>query len=287
MLNTKNQYWNRELSTNTLKRLDSILNDLKRRQILSLSISFHKTQKGTWALIYSNSEALKDNELLQHIVVDQIELLDFSKMKETTLRIIGFNLEVNDSWRLTSRFTKTCLLKVNIDVKGLCVTNKIGLTPRMIRILMRMPLTENCLVKDDNFMNYLEPELGTDATNNSDNASESEDKRDHPPVMQQNDNTGQTKDESRERNIGLESPPVKEIFLEEWEGSITLLKSINFIKRDDFYLSFSHTYISLKNILGCACGDLLIDRKGTRKFFDFRYNMERLSLRELELLILV
>ena len=287
MSNTKNRYWNRDLSINTLKRLDSILIDFKKRQILSLSISFHKTHKGTWALIYSNSEALKDNELFQHIVVDQIELLDFKKMKETTLRIIGFNLEVSDSWKLTSKFTKTCLLKVNVDVKGLVITNKIGLTPKMIRILMRMPLTENCLIKEDNFMNYLEPELETDVVIGSIDIFESKDKRDQPPLIPNNNNMIQAKCENDKGSIDLESPPVKEIFLDEWEESLMLLKSINFIKRNDFYLSFSHTYISLKSILGCACGDLLIDRKGTRKFFDFKYNVERLSLRELELLVLV
>jgi hypothetical protein len=228
--------WNKDLSTNTLTRLKERISDWQKKNIVSLSIAFYNIRGSYWALIYSNSGMIELSKEKQEIIRIKIESLNLDSHKKTTLRVIGLFLEVDENdWQLEGEYKRRCLIKINSRIPNLTSQTTVGITPKMIRVMMRMPLLEIGGLGGDKRSGFYR-------------------------IMT-------VEDMNTEEIVETTTiQPVKEIFQEEWEQSLNMLLSINFIQHNEYSLSLDHKYVFLKKHCGRAYGDVLIGRKDFRNF---------------------
>jgi hypothetical protein len=219
-----------------------ILSKFKDENTLLLTSILHKDEKNDiWALVYSNSDNLREeNKYLIKITKNLISDIDEKTFSDTQIRIFGLTVSVKDQrnlWNLSINYSRRCLIKLNIKIDSLMMKKKLGLTPKIMRLVNRMPLgLDGKTIKSKSDLEYLCV---------SDNDLEEEISVYHP--------SGEILDKERQENI-------------------LLLKEIGFIHSNDFYISFDGGEIFLKRPVGCAYGDYILDRKKFRNSNNFLVN---------------
>jgi hypothetical protein len=226
--------WAKDLSNNTLREIEQKLIDWRNKNIICLSVAFYNVKNTCWAMIYSNSDAISHSIEKQEIIKNKIESLKLEEYKETAIRVIGFFLEVDtNDWILEQSYRRRAVIKLSIKIPKISSQTKIGITPRMIRVMMRLPLLKIGGLGGNKTVGYYR-------------------------MMKEEEI------ESIEIPISETKESVKEIFQSEWETNLKLLLEINFIEKNKYFLSMDNNFVFMFDKCGNAHGDVLMDRKGTR-----------------------